>query len=273
MSVDVETTSFRECDIVQLSGAAGTSHFDSYVVPLQQIAPSASKVSGLSVVGNQLLLHGKPVSTVSFDCCLTNFFAWLQKFERPILLHGHNVKFDAKAILRSCVAAGLCEMFLSTVTGFCDTYSLFKEIVPGQKSYSQKSLVDNLIGIEYQAHNSLSDAIALQALVTHFNVSANVMLHHSFSTTWLAEHVKYLKDRNRLMLTLAPMVENKIVSKGIAEKISGSGLKERMVWFHYWQKKTSMAKLKIKSVQSALSDLKCPPERLQSQCNYQPFIT
>ena len=30
---------------------------------------------------------------------------------------------------------------------------------------------------------------------------------------------------------------------------------------------------RIKSVQSALSDLKHPPERLRSQCNYRPFIT
>ena len=29
----------------------------------------------------------------------------------------------------------------------------------------------------------------------------------------------------------------------------------------------------LKSVQSALSDLKRPPERLQSHCNYWPFIT
>ena len=29
----------------------------------------------------------------------------------------------------------------------------------------------------------------------------------------------------------------------------------------------------VKSVQSALSDLKRSPERLQSQCNYRPFIT
>ena len=29
----------------------------------------------------------------------------------------------------------------------------------------------------------------------------------------------------------------------------------------------------VKSVQSALSDLKRLPERLQSQCNYWPFIT
>ena len=171
-----------------------------------------------------MLLDGKPVSTVSLDSCLTNFFAWLQKFEKPILLYGHNVRFGGKAILRSCAAAGFCEMFLSTVTGFGDTYSLFKDIVPGQKSYSLKSLVDNFIGSEYQAHNSLSDAIALQALATHFNVSANVMLRHSFSMTLLVEYVKYLNDRNRLMLILAPIVESKIVSKGIAEKISDSGL-------------------------------------------------
>ena len=32
-------------------------------------------------------------------------------------------------------------------------------------------------------------------------------------------------------------------------------------------------KMLLKSVQSALSDLKRRPERLQSQCNYRPFIT
>ena len=31
--------------------------------------------------------------------------------------------------------------------------------------------------------------------------------------------------------------------------------------------------LHLQSVQSALSDLKRPPERLQSQCNYRLFIT
>ena len=118
--------------------------------------------------------------------------------------------------------------------------------------------MDNLIGSEYQAHSSLSDPIALQALVTHFNVSANVMLRHSFSTTWLVEHVQYLKDRNRLMLTLAPMLESKIVSKGIAEKISGSGRtyhhlalafarKGKDGLFSLLAEKTSMAKLELQA--------------------------
>ena len=37
--------------------------------------------------------------------------------------------------------------------------------------------------------------------------------------------------------------------------------------------KTWKEKECLKSVQSALSDLKRPPERLQSQCNYRLFIT
>ena len=40
----------------------------------------------------------------------------------------------------------------------------------------------------------------------------------------------------------------------------------QLEWFKF-------AKSVVKSVQSALSDLKRPPERLQSQCNYRPFIT
>ena len=36
---------------------------------------------------------------------------------------------------------------------------------------------------------------------------------------------------------------------------------------------TCISHCHVKSVQSALSDLKRPPERLQSQCNYRSFIT
>ena len=37
--------------------------------------------------------------------------------------------------------------------------------------------------------------------------------------------------------------------------------------------KLEISQMYLKSVQSALSDLKRPPKRLQSQCNYRPFIT
>ena len=44
-------------------------------------------------------------------------------------------------------------------------------------------------------------------------------------------------------------------------------------WGIFNNYKETLSVARVKSVQSALSDLKRPPERLQSQCNYRPFIT
>ena len=72
---DVETTSLEDdCDLVQLSAVLTTSHFDAYVIPRKQIT-SASRVTDLTVVGSQLLLHRKPVSTVDIQAGLRNFTA------------------------------------------------------------------------------------------------------------------------------------------------------------------------------------------------------
>ena len=51
---------------------------------------------------------------------------------------------------------------------------------------------------------------------------------------------------------------------------------EIVIFIHYFIVSSLcgwVMQLGLKSVQSALSDLKRPPEHLQSQCNYQPFIT
>ena len=59
IAIDVETSRENDCDLVQVSAALSTSHFDAYVIPRKQIT-SASRVTGLTVAGSQLLLHGKP---------------------------------------------------------------------------------------------------------------------------------------------------------------------------------------------------------------------
>ena len=108
IAFDVETTSLEDdCDFVQLSAVLITSHFDAYVITRKQITSSASRVTGLTAVGSQLLLHGKPVSTVDIHSSLRNFITWLQSHGKPVVLYGHNVKFDAKVILRSCTEAGV----------------------------------------------------------------------------------------------------------------------------------------------------------------------
>ena len=52
-----------------------------------------------------------------------------------------------------------------------------------------------------------------------------------------------------------------------ATKITGESVLNNLVDLQMFGKQV------VKSVQSALSDLKRPPERLQSQCNYRLFIT
>ena len=52
VSVDVETTSLSDtCDIVQLSAVTAERQFESYVFPSKPIASSASKITGLTLVG------------------------------------------------------------------------------------------------------------------------------------------------------------------------------------------------------------------------------
>ena len=182
ISFDVETTLLEDdCDLVQLSAVLTASYFDAYVIPQKQTTSSASRVAGLTVVGSQLLLHGKPVSALDIRLGLRNFITWLQSHGTPVVLHGHNVKFDAKVILRSCTEAGLRDTFFSVVVGFCDTLPLLKKLLPGQRSYSQRALVDDIIGTSCEAHNALTDVTTLQAMIT--KLDHKLMLFYQMNST------------------------------------------------------------------------------------------
>ena len=109
---NVETTSLGDDnEIVQLSAVTENSSYNLYVVPETHILSHASKITGLTVVGNNLMLKGAPVPTVSIYDCLSDFILWGQTIEKPVLLYGHNVKFDAKALVRACRKVDLFEKF------------------------------------------------------------------------------------------------------------------------------------------------------------------
>ena len=85
VSVDVETTSLSDTsDIVQLSAVTAERQFDSYVFPSKPIASSASKITGLTLVGEKVLLRGKPVTTISLHDCLADFITWLESLGKQI---------------------------------------------------------------------------------------------------------------------------------------------------------------------------------------------
>ena len=104
ISFDVETTSLDDDnEIVQLSAVTENSSYNRYVVPETPILSHASKVTGLTVVGNSLMLKGAPVPTVSIYDCLSDFILWVQTFKKPMLLDGHNVQFDSKALVAKSI--------------------------------------------------------------------------------------------------------------------------------------------------------------------------
>ena len=80
ISFDVETTSLgADHEIVQLSAVTENSSYNRYNVPKTPISSHASKITGLTVVGNSLMLKGAPVPTVSIYDCLGNFILWTQE--------------------------------------------------------------------------------------------------------------------------------------------------------------------------------------------------
>ena len=131
ISFDAETMSLGDDnEIVQFSAVTENSSYNRYVVPETPILSHASKITGLTVVGNGLMLKGAPVPTVSVYSCLSDFILWEQTFEKPVLLYGHNVKFDAKALVRACRKVDLVEKLKTAVVGFSNTVLIFKPILP-----------------------------------------------------------------------------------------------------------------------------------------------
>ena len=106
---DVETTSLADNNgIEQLSAVNTDSYYNSYVLPRNRISARLSNVTGLSLVSGKLLLRGKVMQEVTLHChCLEFFFRWLKSpGTNPVILYGHNVRLDAKALSRSCQETG-----------------------------------------------------------------------------------------------------------------------------------------------------------------------
>ena len=78
----------------------------------------------------------------------------------------------------------LLNPFRECVAGFVDTLPLFKNVLPERKTYSQESLVTDLLGVSYEAHDSLEDVRALQKLVAHVNVSSKEIYESSFTVDY-----------------------------------------------------------------------------------------
>jgi len=156
---------------------------------------------------------------------LKSFIEWLKAKEGPVVLFAHNAKlFDCRRIIYSIKICDLMSSFQSCVVGVVDTLVLFKKILPQREKYSQESLVADLLGTCYRAHDSLEDVRALQQLVSYKEVNDDVIMESSFTMNYAINSMKYCINKAVNLQSLQPVIALKVISKGMGEKIAGSGL-------------------------------------------------
>ena len=108
--------------------------------------------------------------------------------------------------------------------GFVDTLTLFKTVLPLREKYFQESLVSDVLGISYGAHDCLEDVRALQKLVTYKEVTEKQILESSFSTDCAVSSTKYHLNKAINLQSLQPLITTNVISKRMGGKIAGSGL-------------------------------------------------
>lgn len=221
---DLETTSLnKDTEITQIAAVCDNHEFNQYVLPLRGISHRASEVTGLTCHGDILLLHGRPVHSYLIKEALQLFLAWLSDIGNCVLI-AHNAKFDAPRIMYHLQACKLTTAFVAIVHGFCDSLPLFKEIYPGMENYKQETLVSNILKESYEAHNALGDVQSLQKLLIKSNVKDDVLLSHGYSSKWLVDKERNEKSNQKNAESLNKLVQNKVLSNVMANKIANSGL-------------------------------------------------
>ena len=217
--------SATDADIIQLSAVHDKDEFDVYILPEKRISAAASRVHQLTATQGRLFHKGKPVLAEGAKEALQNFVTWLKDKKKPVVLFAHNAKsFDSKRIIYSLKKYDLLNSFQDCVLGFVDTLTLFKKVLPLREKYSQESLVSDILGISYGAHDSLEDVRALQKLVTYKEVTKKQILESSFTTNFAVSSTKYHFNKAVNLQSLQPLITTNVVSKGMGGKIAGSGL-------------------------------------------------
>ena len=227
---DVETTSLGPAaHIVQLAACYEQATFCEYVLPSVPITTQATNVTKLSIGRlrgeRKLLKEGKPVDSHTLADTCQNFVAWLRsQCDKPAILVAHNCfNFDMRVTINQFL---LCEQLPSlsdVVAGFADTLPAFRQSLPGRKSYSQPSLVADLLDMTYEAHDAKSDVRALQNLVEG-KLSISGLLKYSASME-SAVHVNHkLSESHERSAELKRRIPKNSLSLSMADKIAKSGL-------------------------------------------------
>lgn len=222
---DLETTGLaRTSHILQVAAVCGDESFSTYVMPKEQITPSASEVTGLKLNNGALYHNERKVNAISISSALESFLSFIEK-QACVILVGHNIKsFDAHVLFHALDSCSLLDRMAHCVQGFLDTKYLFKLVFPNLCSYRQQHLSDVLLQCTYNAHDAVEDVLMLKRL---FDTVQFCDDEHSCTTCTFQYALSaycYQKVVKRNIPSLQCLVDKNVLSAGMAKKVAGSGL-------------------------------------------------
>ena len=220
-------TGLNNAEICQLSAVllSGQATFDKYAVPNHGISHQASLANKLTVVAGQLLYKLKPVNSLTLPECLKEFVNFLKSLKCKVVLAAHNGKlFDSRILVKALLVANLLTEFKTAVIGFVDTLPVFKQLLPGRKSYKQEELVRDCLTKSYDAHNGLEDVKSLKDLLLHLKPENSILSSNSFDVEFVCQFLQHHARKTANFPSLRALVTDKVLSKSVAQRIAGSGL-------------------------------------------------
>ena len=216
--------SASDADIIQLSAVHGEDQFNTYIMPTKPISPAASAITHLSTSGGMLFHNGKAVAALGEEEALNQFLQWIEGWGRVVLFAHNGKAFDSKRIIHCLMKFHLLEKFQNSVHGFVDTLTLFKKVFPLRQKFTQESLVSDILGIEYGAHDSLEDVKALQQLLDATDASPQQVAQSSFTVQHAIDSTKVCIERALNLHSFKELIKEKVLTKSMATKMAGSGL-------------------------------------------------
>ena len=223
----------RTSHITQIAVARGQDRLNLYVTPKKAIQSKASGVTSQKLINGALYCKEKKLDSVSISAAIDKFIEFLQKSSNNVII-GHNIRaFDCHVLFHAFTNCGKLQSFLQHVVGVMDTKSLFKASHPDLKKYSQKALYSSTVGTEYNAHDAMADVDALKCLVETAGSTTAMKQNNTATISHIMDCFLYCVEAQQNLPSLSVLVNSKVVSKGMARTIAGSGLQLKHLMHAY----------------------------------------
>jgi DNA polymerase III epsilon subunit-like protein len=234
---DTETTGFAKTDeILQLAAKGPKGDLNLYCAPSTKISSQAAAIHKITFSRNKMKQNKIEVPYLTRREMIGGFLQFLEKQGGPVLLIGHNVKFDIRFLWREVLVTKKSSRFLKVVIGFCDSIAFFKSVLPNLSSYNQRGVCTSILGadFQYEAHTAQADVDALSLALDKAGFDINQAWKFS---TRMKSHIKSLKTNIQAKILIESV-------KGRGGKLTDTLAKNIVLAGHSAEKLEELAKNK-----------------------------